>query len=431
MRPGPAWLLALTMVGACKDNRAGSPSPAPSAAPTAVKVETGPGSASPLSLETLATTAGSIAIGNLDSQIRGIQRSLERNPNDVALHLGLVDTLLERGSIRGRVADYEAAIAVAERAVTLDARGPSGLLARARARGRLHRFDEALADLTAAAHRGAPANELEGQRAAIAAARGRHQEAHTARQRLASANRDFSTVAMLAVATAQLERPDEAEKLFVEAQGLMNEAAPFSLVWLYFQQGLMWQEFGSPARAQALFENAHGRLPEHAQVAAHLAALVERRKGPAAAIEILRPIVEAADDPELGAQLGQLLERTGQAEEGRRLLAAAHRRYDELLERHPAAFASHGARFFLGPGRDVKRAVALARVHREAQPDTSADLLLLEALAASGDTRAACDHAERALGAQPHRQALDVAAANAFIACGQRERGASLLAGKR
>jgi hypothetical protein len=79
------------------------------------------------------------------------------------------------------------------------------------------------------------------------------------------------------------------------------------------------------------------------------------------------------------------------------LAAAAHQRYQTLLEKHPAAFADHGTEFYLGPGKDPKRALELATLNLKVRDTPRARLLHMEAALAAGDSGAACKTADRAL----------------------------------
>src|SRR5439155_1132856 len=80
---------------------------------------------------------------------------------------------------------------------------------------------------------------------------------------------------------------------FLDAQRRMASVSPFPLVWLYFQQGLMWQNAGRFARARDFFDAAHERLPTDVAVTAHLAATLAATGERDRAIALLRPTVAA------------------------------------------------------------------------------------------------------------------------------------------
>lgn len=118
------------------------------------------------------TTDGTIALSNLEAHIDGLELSCGRGELDSPAWSELIDLITLRAQIRGRIADYERASALAEqRALDAPADG-LGLLARARTRAALHRFDEALADLDSAERFGSPGPEVEAERAAILQALG-------------------------------------------------------------------------------------------------------------------------------------------------------------------------------------------------------------------------------------------------------------------
>jgi tetratricopeptide (TPR) repeat protein len=161
----------------------------------------------------------------------------------------------------------------------------------------------------------------------------------------------------------QAERGEvaEAERLFGEGRRRYQSASPFPVALLDFQRGLMWLEQGDLQAARTWFAAAQGRLPAYAPALGHLAEVEAAQGEREAAISRLRPLTASSDDPEYAAQLAGLLSEAGQAQEARQWRTRAAARYDELMARHPAAFADHAAEFWLTSGADTKRALQLAR----------------------------------------------------------------------
>jgi tetratricopeptide (TPR) repeat protein len=153
---------------------------------------------------------------------------------------------------------------------------------------------------------------------------------------------------------------DEAERWFREATRCYRGVSPFPLAVLDFQRGKLWMEHDDLRRARAWCDAAVRRLPAYVPAQGHLAEL-DAALGETAAIARLRPLVLASDDPDYATQLARILGNAGQTEEAQTWRAKAEARYDEVLARHPEAFADHAAEFWLTIGGDPERALRLAR----------------------------------------------------------------------
>jgi tetratricopeptide (TPR) repeat protein len=293
------------------------------------------------------TTGGAIAIANLHTQIGSLRARASAGLLSVAQCAGLVDLLLLRGHILGCIVDYERADALAEQLVRDAPDDGDAVLARARARATLHRFAEVLADLDAADRLGEDRAGLDAERATILQALGRYDDALASRASAAERRPDFATLGALAGLQAERGLLADAEQLFVEARQCYREVSPFPIAMLDFRRGLMWFEAGDLAAARGWFEAAQRRVPAYALALGHLAELDSAQGEYEAAVVRLRALVASSDDPEYAGLLAGVLSKIGQAEEARRWRAKAAARYDELMSRHPAAFADHAAEFWL------------------------------------------------------------------------------------
>lgn len=77
----------------------------------------------------------------------------------------------------------------------------------------------------------------------------------------------------------------------------------------------------------------------------------------------------SSDDPEYAATLAGVLRSAGQPQKAEQWRSRAAAGYDELVLRHPEAFADHAAAFWLTVGGDRPRGLQLAernRAHRRA-----------------------------------------------------------------
>jgi tetratricopeptide (TPR) repeat protein len=294
------------------------------------------------------TTSGVIALANLQAQIDGLEARAQELA--VAQRAGLVELLILRGHVLGRIADYERATLLAEQLVRDAPNDRVAFLARARARATLHRFAEALADLDAAERLGEERAALDVERAAAFQALGRYREALERCRNAQERQPDFVTLGALAGLQAECGEIAEAEVLFGEACERYRDVSPFPLAMLTFQRGLMWLKHGDLAAARTWFEAARQRLPAYAPALGHLAevdiAMGDRQR----ALVRLRSLALSSDDPEYASLLAGVLNQAGQLEEAQVWRTTAATRYDVLMARHPAAFADHAAEFWQTSG---------------------------------------------------------------------------------
>ena len=126
----------------------------------------------------------------------------------------------------------------------------------------------------------------------------------------------------------------------------------------------------------------------------HLAELEAEGGQREVAIERLRRIVSTTEDPEPAGLLGELLLDSNPAEAAG-FIEQARGRYNDLLARHPAAFADHGSEFFSGPGNEPQRALELALANLERRPTERAYTVAIEVAHSAGEANLACELAQR------------------------------------
>lgn len=397
-----------------------------------VEATSDPNAPKPPTQRELPTTDGTIALDNLNTSIRGVEASLAQRlasapvapsasaapvtpppapasaapkapkasvsasasakvaitPPAFDLHdrRALVDLLLTRADVTGKLADYDRAVAVAEDAVRAHPNKWEALLIRAAVHSALHRFSAALTDVAEAKKLGAKPDRLQAIEASALAGKGDLDAALALRKASREAWKNTETLGAEAALLAEMGKIDEAAKLFREAEQSYRNVSPFAVVWLLLEQGRMWDRAGKRDLARAYMEEAHARLPMHAHVATHLAALVSAER----AIEILEPIVITADDPSVLEVMARRLEQQGDKARASAMLDRVKARYDEVLGRYPEAFAEHAGFFFLDFGKDPKRALDLAKKDLAARKTAKAYELALLAAKAAGAKDDAC-----------------------------------------
>jgi tetratricopeptide (TPR) repeat protein len=310
----------------------------------------------------LPTTSGAIALVNLQAQIHGLTAPARPAVAQRAL---LADLLMQRGNVLGRIADYERAAELAERTVQDAPDDARAVLTRARTRATLHRFAEALADLDAAGRSGLDRATLDTERASILQAIGCYDEALALTRTAGDRQPDFATVGALAALHAERGEVAEAEVLFSQARSRYRGVSPFPLAALDFRRGLMWlnvsrRDKGNLIAAGTWFDAAVRRVPGYAPALGHLAEVDAALGAHQAAIDRLRPLALSSDDPEYAGNLAGVLTCAGETEEAEHWRIEAAARYEELVRRHPQAFAHHAAHFWLTVGGDPQRGRQLA-----------------------------------------------------------------------
>lgn len=335
------------------------------------------------------TTTSSIELNNLTSQINAATRSFDARPDDLAARTRLAGFLLLRARVVGQSADLARAVTLAEEAVEKAPDDPQALLLRARGRASAHRFTEALADLDAAEAKLRPEDPkvpYEIARGSMLVAVGRYDDALPILQRRARLEPTTQTLGDYAALLGKLGMYKEAEAQFVEAELKFRGVSPLPLVELYFDRASMWEKSGDLALATNLYRAAHKRFPEHVHVAVHLAALVP----PSEAVEILEPLAERSDDPDLFAQLGRMKNMLAPGS-GDAHVTKAKGLYEDHFAKLPEAYADHAGWFWVGLGRDPRRALDAANVNLAQRKTAEAYELAFAAADAVADLAAKCD----------------------------------------
>lgn len=325
-------------------------------------------------------TDGALAMINLQAQIDGRERLVTIEPGAVRDRIELIELIALRGQIRSSIGDYERAELMAERLTLAAPYDGAALIARARAHGRFHRFRHALADLDAAQQSGADRALVDAERANVFQAVGRYDEAITIYDDLAKRRTDFESLGTMATLTAECGEITAAEALFEESRARYRGVSPIPLALLDFRRGHMWLSQGELCRARSWFESAVHGLPDYSAAQGHLAETEAAIGETADAVARLRRLATSSDDPEYAASLARILAEVGQVPEADKWRSVAAARYDELMTRHPEAFADHAAEFWLEAG-DADRAAQLANINLEVRNTPRARELFVRATA--------------------------------------------------
>ncbi|MEZ4296030.1 MAG: hypothetical protein R3B70_13725 [Polyangiaceae bacterium] len=412
--------------------------PAPAASGSAPPSTSAPLADSPPPLTSHPTTAGPIALGNLNGQIRTLESAHSKRDLTGQKRRLLIELLSLRAEMSGRLEDLERAADLAESLSDLPSaqagspsasatqakppsppgrapssgsppvsptasapgRAPSSgslpvspvtagfedLLTRASMRAALHRFDESSTDLLEAEKRGAPPARTRKIRISIFEARGQLEQALSLAVESRTSRPGIDTWGVEAVLLGELDRRPDALAAFRSALASFRDTSPFPVAWLFFRQAQLWEREARPDLAIAYHEAALARVPTYAHAAAHLARLLP----PARAESLLLPLLETSDDPDLESVLAQKLKEKGDHDSAKPHIAKAAARYDTLVARHPEAFADHAAQFWLDLGGDPKKALDLARLNLKVRKTPDAYKLAILAALEAGDRPTAC-----------------------------------------
>ena len=333
-------------------------------------------------------TDGTIALLNLGAQIDALEPLVRLDRATVEVRVVFVELILLRGLIVGRIADYERAEEIADQLVRDAPSDARALFARARTRAVFHRFNDALTDLDRAERLSSTAAPMldavtaNSERAGIFQALGRYDEALALRDEAVRRRASFENLAALAGLQAERGEIDAAERQYARSRSDYRGVSPFPLALLDFQMGLMWLEENRLENARRSFDAARRSVPAYAQAQGHLAEVEARLGEIASAVPRLRSLAVSSDDPDYAAQLARILGETGDEGESWHWRGGAAARYDELIVRHPEAFADHAAEFWLAAGADPAKALRLAEMNLKVRNTPRARGLLTRAIAA-------------------------------------------------
>jgi len=235
----------------------------------------------------------------------------------------------------------------------------------------VHRFDDARRHLARAAQMGAPCETIKRHALTIDQACGVKLDAVlAARRRIATASGRLEELVPLGALLADLERFAEADAVYRQAFYSHDDISPFPLAWACFQLGMLWGELAplpNPNLAALWYRRAIGYLPGYVRARVHLAEIYASQDQTGDAEAVLLPVLSSRD-PEVQWRLADVLIAQDRFEEAETQLDAARCRFEELLGRHPLAFADHAAEFYAASGNDCRRALDLARANVENRP---------------------------------------------------------------
>jgi tetratricopeptide (TPR) repeat protein len=174
-----------------------------------------------------------------------------------------------------------------------------------------------------------------------------------------------------------------AERLFDESLNLYRGVSPFPLALLAFQRGLMWLTESNLLKPHTWFEAAIRLLPAYAPAQGHMAEIEAALGEPGAAIARLLPLTTSSDDSDYAASLARIFRDAARVEEAGEWRNKAAARYDDLMTRHPEAFADHAGEFWLEAGDDPHQALRFAKMNLEVRQTPRARELFARATLAS------------------------------------------------
>jgi tetratricopeptide (TPR) repeat protein len=239
-----------------------------------------------------------------------------------------------------------------------------------------HGFAEARAHLAQAADRGAAPVAVQRLQLSIDQAYG-HDLGRVleTRRRMATDSGRLEDLVPLGALLADLGEFDEADLTYQCALRAYQDVSPFAVAWVCFQLGVQY-------------------LPAYVKARVHLSE-VYLADGRAQDAESLLVPALASGDPEVNWRLADVLTARGRTVESGVQMRRAHSGFGALLEKHPLAFADHGAEFYHGSGGDPAKALELAQLNLANRPTLRAFEQAYQMAVDAGEPQSAAQLRER------------------------------------
>lgn len=317
------------------------------------------------------TTDGEIAVINLNSsRVRSWSRFFQ-NP----LQPGVAEIVIEHEQLTaqftGDLCAFDRLESLVTQLVELDAGSARTALIQAQIASMMHRFSDARHYLAQAELGGAPAANIKRLRLSIDQACGVNLDSVLDdRRRDAMKSGRLEDLVPLGALLADLRQFTDADRTYRQALRGYQDVSPFAPAWVCFQLGALWGELVPEPqldRAEHWYRKAITRLPCYVKARVHLAEIYSSDGRDSDAEATLTPAI-ASGDPEVPWRLADVLTAEGRQAEAEAALEIARSGFEALLERHPLAFADHGAEFYAGSGNDAPKALQLARINVANRP---------------------------------------------------------------
>jgi tetratricopeptide (TPR) repeat protein len=250
-----------------------------------------------------------------------------------------------------------------------------------------HQFDQARQHLGQASERGAPAQETRRLALSVDQATGKNlDEVLAARQQIADETHSVADLVPLAALLADLGDFAAAERTYHQAIAAVHDVSPFPFALACFELGRLWGECvpePQPNLAAEWYEQAIKYVPGYVMARVHLAEVHLQRSQPEDAEATLQPAIPSAH-PEVYWRLAEALRAKSRSADADKHLRFAGSRFEDLVRRHPLAFADHAAEFYVDSGDDHPRAMELARLNLANRPTLRAFELTYRTTIAAG-----------------------------------------------
>lgn len=310
--------------------------------------------------------------------------------------MGIAETVVEYEQLMAQFASDFSALdrleSLVEQLVPLDASSPRTGLIQAQVASMLHRFSDARRHLAQASLRGAPSAEVKRLVLNIDQACGANlNTVLDERRQIARKSRRLEDRVSLGALLADLGEFTDADHTYRQALREYQDVSPFPVAWVCFQLGVLWGELvpePRTIRAAQWYETALERLPSYTKARVHLAEIYLSCGRADDAETVLMPALSSGD-PEVRWRLADTMAAQGKNADAEAHMQAARSGFNSVLERHPLAFADHGAEFYAGSGNNRRRALGLALANVTNRPTLRAFEQAHEIAVSAGDASAA------------------------------------------
>jgi tetratricopeptide (TPR) repeat protein len=343
-------------------------------------------------IECVPTTDGDIAVINLESARRRSWSRFHQDP----LRDGIAETVVEHEQLSAQfVGDLTALDRLeflAKQLSQMDAASARTALIQAQITSMMHRFVEARHHLGQAEIRGAQEADISRLQLNIAQACGNDLD-KVLEERREAVRKSGAIEDQVALGglLADLREFNEADRTYRQALRDYRDVSPFPIAWVCFQLGVLWGELVSEPRticAAQWYERALERLPSYTKARVHLAEIYSSCGRADEAESLLMPALSSGD-PEVRWRLADAMAVQDKNADVEAQMQLARSAFESVLERHPLAFADHGAEFYAGSGNDCRRALELALVNVTNRPTLRAFEQAHEMAVSAGNAEAA------------------------------------------